>query len=242
MVHTLPDWTTKYNLTTIFSQIDTGELAVRLKSIVSYDRRGNVFFMDDFESSVIHWIVPALLKSGTAELSTDYARSGNQSLAMTPDAGLDETVYVYRYLPHPVLSKIGLEVSFTCPIEMQYIILRALFICNDIYSTTGLLFHPGSDSVFYWGSDGQWHDFAYNWFIDISPDLFFTMKYVVDLTTGKYVRCLVNEKSYDLSEHSYHTEPADVNPYMFIDMTVCNGGDTTPTAYFDDVILTQNEP
>jgi len=52
MAHGTPDWGVTASKKTIYSLHDMGELAVRLGSIVSFDRRGDVIFSDSFQNGL----------------------------------------------------------------------------------------------------------------------------------------------------------------------------------------------
>ena len=65
MVHTLPDYSTKYRMTNVFGNIDHSELAARLGSPSTFDRRGNIIFMDSTQIlPTYHRIFRANTKQG----------------------------------------------------------------------------------------------------------------------------------------------------------------------------------
>ncbi len=112
MTHTLPDYTTKYKMTNIFSNIDTAELAVRLGSGVIYDRRGNVVDYDDFEHGSLKWDNDFTAHAGTVAVSTDTARSGGKSLKIVTANAVADRMNIYRYVTPTFNTNIGMELSF----------------------------------------------------------------------------------------------------------------------------------
>ena len=71
MVHTLPDYTTKYKTAIVFGNLDHAELAARLGSIDIYDRRGAVIDLDNFEAPYMRWIGETLGGGGNVTLTTE---------------------------------------------------------------------------------------------------------------------------------------------------------------------------
>ena len=66
MGHGYPDYGTQGPVSTVHSIQDLGELAVRLGSIVTFDRRGNVLWLDGFDSGIGAWS-----KGGNVNYSVD---------------------------------------------------------------------------------------------------------------------------------------------------------------------------
>ncbi|GAH58675.1 unnamed protein product, partial [marine sediment metagenome] len=53
MVHTLPDYSTKYKMTNLFGNLDNSELAARIKPLSMLDRAGHLIWYDDFEADTL---------------------------------------------------------------------------------------------------------------------------------------------------------------------------------------------
>ncbi len=91
--------------------ISLSETASRLGSIDTFDRRGQVLWMDDFEGGISKWTLSG--DAGyTIAASTDYAESGLVSCKMVTNAVLNNYAQIARMMPIPSLSKIGCEFSF----------------------------------------------------------------------------------------------------------------------------------
>jgi len=58
VAHGTPDWGVTAGARTVYQMTDLGELAVRLGSIVTHDRRGDVIFLEDFEEGMGRWRFP----------------------------------------------------------------------------------------------------------------------------------------------------------------------------------------
>lgn len=242
IVHTLPDYTTKYKTATIFGQIDTGELAARLGSINTYDRRGNVVLMDDFEATLLKWEAFTIGAGGAIALSSTRARNGDQAVKMTAGSGVNNYALLYRYWPIPVSTKIGFEASFTTHIDIDRILL-------DIGIYDGITFHHvtvglsiTNDRIYIIQGGGGT--------VFLSPVLnlynydycFHTLKLVFDLATGHHTRVLFDEQTFDSSAYTIETAASGAAHRMFFGVWSINSKVGNPDIYVDDVIITQNEP
>ncbi|GAI56753.1 unnamed protein product, partial [marine sediment metagenome] len=79
MAHGQPDFGMYQIAKTIYRLADMGELAVRLGSIVTHDRRGDVIWMDNFDSGIAKWYQFASDDDGLVEWSAERSRSGGFS-------------------------------------------------------------------------------------------------------------------------------------------------------------------
>jgi len=242
MAHTLPDYSTKYKMATIFGQIDTGELAARLGSPDTFDRRGNVVFMDDFEATVLHWGVFLVGAGSSVVLSTADVYRNSQSCKLHTDINLNDLAEIRRSFALPVNSKIGMEFSvsgdFTnTNLEFWHSIYTGarLYVAKIRYHyTTKTLSYADSGDIFQPLSTTQ----------GIGDASFFysTFKLVIDYDTHKYVRLIVDKDTYDLSTYDLQWAANATTPRMHTIIQLKNTAAAARTAYIDDVILTQNEP
>ncbi|MFH1593720.1 MAG: hypothetical protein ABID09_03365, partial [Candidatus Omnitrophota bacterium] len=95
MAHTNPDYTSKGKLNTITASTDNAELAVRLGSVVTFDRRGNVIFIDDFEGATLFWTTGGAGVGNVEALTAAWGKSGSQSCELTAGAGAAGQARIY---------------------------------------------------------------------------------------------------------------------------------------------------
>lgn len=242
MVHTLPDYTTKHRMATIFGQIDQGELAARLGSINTFDRRGNVSWMDDFESGVGKWNKSGDGAGYDVTASDVTARNGKYSLLLTCGSSGAMTAQAQsRFMP-PLFEKIGYEFHFWMDANITNMFFRPTIVYGGAYYTAGFNFDEDNNKIQYWNSANTWTDILtdVNWYHAMPH--WYDFKFVVDYATGKYVRALLGQTSLTVSGidvRSGTTAGADTLNHL-IDATGAWG--VNGKCYIDDVIVTQNEP
>ncbi len=240
MPHGYPDWGGATPVATVYNLQDLAELAARLGSIDTFDRRGNVIAFDDFESGIEQW-----RRSGAGAYSIDwdskYAKTGGFSCRITTDSGWQATIS--KYIGFPVLSKIGVEFSFSYTQNWQYLYLEVLLQDGVSAFYTGIRYNAATKMWQYRATDGSYQDIPGSSFT-LSPmvEEFDTVKLVIDFSTGKYSRLLINSQVFDLSALSFYQYAAVLTPVMNVSITVKALPGELAIGNIDDVIVTQNEP
>ena len=112
MVHTLPDYTTKYKTVRVFANLDHAELAARINNINTYDRRGNIMWWDDFEGSILLWDIGGSGTGRNAELSTAEPLVGSQCCKLTTGDAINNEGGIFRFFQLPTTTTLGAEISF----------------------------------------------------------------------------------------------------------------------------------
>ena len=237
-----PDWGKIKKGVGVSPLADLGELAARLGSINTFDRRGDTVWMDDFEHTLNKWEVVLFGTGAAGAVSNNAARNGEYSAALTTGTGADPTVYLIHHFFVPVPGKVGVEFSFSSGSWPSYV---NLFL--DLY-----------DGVYHWSPN-----FRYNkvnsklqvqdrtaGYVDVATSLvlkadsyhFHTAKLVVDMATGDYVRLLLNGVEYDISAYAMPRISDTSTPEATVAVVPEGNGTNSRIIYVDDVIITQNEP
>ena len=242
MVHTLPDYTTKYKLAKIFGQIDSGELAARLKSIDTFDRRGNIVFIDDFEGSAIHWNILLGNAAPTCALNTTTARSGSQCVKITTGADALGFVTMRRDFPGLFSNRIGVEISIYNTAAKGKIYFTLFGFTGYNYYTSSIKLNVEEAKLYYEDETSAYVELASNIFIPTTYHTFIPLKFVIDAVTGNYIRCIYNNIEYDMigltPASGADTTSAQTHVVMYFE----NVDAVARVYYIDDFILTQNEP
>lgn len=241
MTHGLPDWGGRNPKSTTYGLQDMAELAVRLGSIVTFDRRGDVIFVEDFSNGLGRW---ALTGSGTGNTSYPVAypvRTKGMGINLhTGDAAFDAAA-IYREVAFPVEGKVGLEASF-----VVYSGILAVDLWVSIYTSISLYTY----SFGYKHTTGQLYVYTpLGYEYPFTPGVinenyanYQTMKVVIDTVNQKYVRGLFNEHAYNLSAYApkvvADTTTKRCVVYVDVWANTAGGKDTVVS----DVIFTQNEP
>lgn len=225
--------------------IGNAELAARLWSINTYDRRGNIVFMDNFDEPVIKWNPIEYGGDSSVALSTLYSRVAGNSVKLFVDTGLDFYAAIYKYIPLPIETKLGMEASFTIPTDIDRVgITFGLYTGNELHES-GFFYSRTEDKLYLYNvAIGTPIDIVAS---DVNPFasnfLFHNMKLVIDYNTKKYLRVMFDNKEYDVSDVAYKvTSPHHWGTSLVIGLWAINNNVGTPVVYVDDAICTQNEP
>lgn len=242
MAHGQPDFGMYAIAETIYKLTDMGELATRLGSIVTFDRRGDVVWLDDFEAAVLRWTAGASAGSSAPVLSTTEQWMGVKSVYFATVAGAGEYSRIGKNLPLSRLGKSGVEffillesrtpgymqlrVNIEDGTNLSYAELRL-----DSQARTASIITPTGTIVI-----------ATNCFPTYPNKVWVPVKLVVDMDTDLYTRLLIGDQGYDIS--SYALVPVAASTNRYLDVYICLVGDIIATmyAYLENFILTQNEP
>jgi len=243
MPHGGPDWSTGGQISTVHTIEDLGELAARLGSIVTFDRRGNVIAYDDFESGLSKWY-----RWGDTGYeitwNSEFARSGGFCCKVQTGAVTNYTAGLTRAMGYPALSPIGIEFSFARHQNLKYIELIVRVRSLDKMVAWSLRYdHANSKFQYLFG--GRYNDVPDLVFAAIpkfyGSVCFHTVKLVIDPVNQKYKRLIIDNQMADLSNYSIDLG-AGGTPYLETQICMITSADEAGIIYFDNVIWTQNEP
>ena len=202
MAHGHPDWGISQPRKTVYPVTDLAELAARLGSINTFDRRGDTVWMDDFEDNINKWNYSGSGTGWAVALSTDQALHGAKSAKLTTGNAVTNSTYIAKHHPLPVSSRLGLEISFTTDTSLSYIQFGLAYSTGTSYREASIRYIPGEPgSLQYKDETGIWTEFATTTLPDVQS-LFHTIKIVADLSSHKYTRVLLDNTEYDLSAHA----------------------------------------
>jgi len=228
----------------IYTLSDMGELAARLGSIVTFDRRGNIIWMDDFESGLSQW---RQVGDRDAEWNGNQAKNGGFCCKLITPAVAGGSCGIERYIGFPALSPMGFEFSYsdddTAGVPRSLWILVVLDSGSYRY-TTGIFYDVMNGKLRYTSGNGSLQDIpggAY-YMSTFFPGEFDTLKFVADFTTAKYKRLLINSQTFDVSALSFQKVALESAPRMSIDIELRTNEAVAAVCYIDDAIVTLNEP
>lgn len=220
---------------------DMGELAARLGSIDTYDRRGDIVLLDDFEGPVLKW-VKALTAPTYIILDSTTVRSGSQAVKIHTRAVAGAAPGMNRTLFTLGSGRLGHEVHFSNPsatLRFRIYIdhhtgteVRRAYA--QINFTTGELRVTTLAGAAYTVATGLTFPSANFCFIPF--------KLVMDFDTNKYVRVLLGNVEYDISTIDIQIYGVGESAREVVVVEVYNNAAAEGEIWVDDVIITQNEP
>ncbi len=224
----------------VSSVADLGELAVRLGSINSFDRRGDVYWMDSFEYGVAGWTVVTSPAGGTGVQSADYARHKGYSLkATTPDAE-GGVVGIQHYEALAFEGKTGWEIALMSMGDLLYFELMVDILDGDrIWRANVRLDLVGKKWEYEYAGDA-WQLIATGVVFSEVETLFNLIKLVIDVTEHEYVRLLFNGDEWPLDGIAMRDVSSTTGVYSRFQPRLT--ADEAIDCYFDTAIITLNEP
>lgn len=221
---------------------DLGELAVRLGSVVAFDRSGNVIFLDTFEKGSSRWWPNVSGEGAQVVISSFKVASPPYSLALTTGSDASHAAKTTLKLPYPYLSRMGLEYSFTHTPDSLYHYFEFLHRDGSKRRLYRILFRLQEGELDLDVLDEGWVNFASGIVLTSDDNLFNQGKLVVDLTENKYVRFTFNNLTWLLDDYAAPEYDEDSVPYIEVSVQFTGDLGATRIHYLDNVIVTQNEP
>jgi hypothetical protein len=227
---------------TIYRMTDMGELAGRLGSIVTHDRRGDVIWLDDFEGGVEKW---DFLGSGTGYAhawSAERSRSGAFCCKLTTGSDSNKYITMTHRNPYPVKSKIGFEFSGAWDDLTGEVIFQVELFDGATQYTSRIRMDLANLKFYYLDGVAGYTEFYDAALFDEDDHLFNTFKLVADFENELYSRLIINNTAFDLSSYPIYKTAAATLPYLNAYVWLITDLAENKVAWIDDVILTQNEP
>ena len=242
MAHGTPDYGRTNGTRTTYQITDVGELAVRLGSPISHDRRGDVMWWDDFECSLNKWVSGAVGAGSAVAIATDKARNGQNSVLLTAGVGAGNSATIAHEQAIPVRSRLGFEFSL-CPTGARDVVTVAVWQYDDpvLYIAQAKVdFLNGQLLV---GNAAGGFDLVYTFpnGLVVSGNLFHTLKLVWDSSAHEHVRLIFDDLSFDVSGHLLYPFGVSIQFYISAQVAAVGNAVSATNVYIDDAILTQNE-
>lgn len=242
MPHGSPDWGAGAPKSTVYALNDLGELAVRLGSIVMYDRRGDVVAIEDFENGMNRWSWGADGTNPAVTLVCFPSQHGSLAVKITSPDQDEKSTFIRRRVFKPVLSKYGLEISFKCVAQLYKMRLQIAYFTGSVYYAYFLVYDHNAGTVAIIDENGVEQTIGTCGTQSTSEEAFTNFKLVVDLVNQMYVRGIVNGVSYDASTYEPTVAASGTAKSVTLGVWVTSTGTTQSSPVVDSIIVTQNEP
>ena len=223
--------------------ISLGEHAVRTGSISTFDRRGTVFAYDDFENAPLKWITSG---HGTATLSTEYPLHGSGCMKFVTPVIVGNYVRAQRNFGGLAKNRIGAEITAyqnTNVTTLTALVMR--IYTGSKYIVCGVSIQDdGSGGLKYLNAidptlSASWTTFDTSF--PIFTQTMYPLKFVIDVETPEYVRCMFCGTEINMSAYTPFSVASTTAQAIVCEAITISDG-TGPTTYFDDLILTIEEP
>lgn len=242
MPHGAPDFYRYRRDSVTYPLEDLAELAVRLGTPHSFDRRGDIIWFDDFSGQFPGWTRTALGPAAGIAISPEWALTGGYSIGLTSSTTAGLATYILRRLAYPVLSRIGLEVAFTLNPDHDYLEFDLALFDGVNRDYTSVILDYVNTRLRYLDVAGNPQTIVDGLNLSTDPGHFHIIKMVVDFVNNWYVRVIFNNVSYDLTGTLYNIAGWAPSPHLRVTIGAYSQAATNPTTYIDRVIVTQDEP
>ena len=224
--------------------IGFAELAQRMGIPYLYDKRGEVIWYDDFQNGVILWGVSTSGTGAAAAADTTVARRGKQSAKLTAGTSSTTSVELQHLESYLGPMKVGAQITFSVPATYTPLSLDVtLILLGAGHNLQGKIRVDFANSALkYYNNVGVYTTFATPINIFTGSYMWNSLKFVVDFSTLKYIRCMFQGTKYDLSANAIHDLAAGNDYYFGIFVKVNGDVNSNKYLWIDSAILTGNEP
>lgn len=222
--------------------VGIGDGAARLGSIKTYDMRGRVWWMDDFEAATLHWPQTTAGVGGAQRPVSDYVRNGEQALGLQANTGVIRHSRAQRHFSLPRNVAIGLELHISN--QVNFGLFEAYIVLDDTVQATeaSIRIDETLGQLQYLDEFNVYQDTGVNLGLTNVLDQFHALKIVFDYSTDEWIRIMWDQQEVNLNRATMRTFGTVGASYLFVRLN--NEGDNVNNARmcFDDFIITTMEP
>jgi len=197
-----PDWGGQYNDKQFFPLFDQAELAARLGSLMTYDRRGSVIWQYHFEHGIGDTGPGGIGVSSTAVLYASQYEFPPFACKMQAGGAAGSYYSVERRLPVPQPALVGFQASVRLTPGVEEV--RHFIYHYDGASRwyANLVVNQRENKLQVWVDPGVPVDLI-DPLTDLNSGYYFAhLKIVCDLSTHKLVRGILDRHEFDLSQYT----------------------------------------
>jgi len=242
MSHGQPDFGMYTLAKTIYRLSDMGELAARLGSIVTFDRRGDVVWLDSFEDGLGAWNFTPGRPGALYATDNDVANRKGFSLKLTTDNVINTGILAASYRAVPVIGCLGFEVSFTGPFTDEWWEFYLDYYDGAHVHRAIVRLVGGSTIVTIWVTAPGIHTFNLAYQLHSLTRGFHTLKLVADFGNDIWKRVIIDNQSWSLTDYGLLVQGDISFPRLYVAANLTTRVNAVKERHIDDVILTQNEP
>lgn len=245
MTHGAPDWNKYRPYAVSYSVADLAEHAARTGSIVTFDRRGDAYFLWDFSTGYGPW-EHASSGTGRQNRLVPYPHlHGGYSVELT--AGTTAMFYSYIELITPMLASpsFGVSLQFSVHDVTDHLLIR-LTADSGTRLYDPQVRHDFSEQrleIYYQPAVGppDWYTIPQVISVQSNERIFNYLKFVVDVQHGRYDRILFND--YEFDAKAYNLVDIGAGGWQVNTVNIRNVGTQLQpdTAFIDNVVLTHDE-
>lgn len=242
MVHGTPDYGGSAPKITTYKLDDQAELAARLGSIVSYDRRGEVLWLQDFTEGGQPFQVAGFGIGGDGYLSCAGALSGGICLCLQTDVLPGDYERVYQHAYYQVEGGIGQEIWFTVAANLRDVRMRVIMYSGVRSYDYQVRYRQITGELSVQDDSGAWPVIGVLGPLDTLYGSYHPFKMVFNTLTHRYVRVMLVDKVFPVSGIGCF-EAGIVSAKSMVSMIYVTAEAAGGCAVnLDNWIMTQNEP
>lgn len=243
MAHGREDWAGTAQISGLWGVSDLGELAARLGSFSTFDRRGNVVWANRFEDGYSGWSQAHVGTGSAFYLYADGAFRAPLSAQIVAGAGATGLAQLQVNLPIPPVSRLGAEWWW------------ANVTADDGYYTMGLKISEGGRQYYAIAridpatKELLIYDDTLGWTVLTTlsealfqSDVWHLTKIVCDIESLAYVRVLFDDLVFDASAYAMKDYAATTERLIMPYIRCAVKTTASPTMNVGGAIVTYNEP
>jgi len=220
---------------------DLAELAVRLGSIVTYNRYGSVLMLDGFEEGLNAWDKNTTGVGSWVRLSSSVSYQGQVCCEVRTGTNPNPYAGIHKYLPAISPCRAGFQTCFSFTDNTLNILFQLSYAVRDVRYGFIVVYDYVSRELQYSSAPGVYTPFATGVDIFPAPNVWHNFKMIVDMETKEHVRCSLDNIVYDMTGLASVIGAGVVATYLLPVIRVSGLGLVEAYAYFDNAVVTYNE-
>lgn len=245
MPHGAPDWNIYRPYAVSYSVADLAEHAARTGAIVTFDRRGDAYFLWDFSTGWGPWESGHSGALGTQLLVPYPHAKGGYSVELTAGNTFNHDAYIELITPMLRSPSFGVSLQFSVNDVTDNLLVRLTADSGTrLYDPqVRHVFAAQRLEIYYQPVVGPpaWYTIPNLVSVQSNPRIFSYLKFVIDVHNRRYDRILFDDL--ELSLKAYDLVDIGAGGSMTNTVNIRNVGivDQNDIVYIDNVVLTHDE-
>jgi len=239
--HGRPDWYNITPLVQIHASEDINELAARLGSPDTFDRRGNVSHIYTFESGLGEVETQAVVSGSACYLTASPSYLGKPVADLYTIGNVNAYTLVSGRGSTEQAQTYGAEFIFSQSAQEYQIIFYLNYTFGSYLYSSGIKLNPATSAAYYYDSSGNWIQITGTFTIYDMPNLFNNLKLAIDIANTQYLRFILNDTHVSLVGIPLRQTAATTKAMINWSVIQLGGSSLFCDLYLAAVILTINE-